>query len=219
MARIASVTHYVAVSDLSKSLKDREGILIEVPGKGGDTPQNKAKALEIAHQMWEKGEIAAEQFPDGLTHENIFYVPIDSPQLQQQKTLKTSQKTPPIVQGAQEIIELTKLQLEIQQIAGEAEPYLPIIQAVLERTRPLTAEEKELVQDKKFAKTLEKLAVTIVEQENYQANCSGYGKLILNALTWQLNKGVKEPTQPKKRASRRKTPAKKSTTRTSKVNN
>jgi hypothetical protein len=201
MARTASVTHFVAVSDLSNPLTSQEGILLEVAGKGGDTPKNRARALEIAHQMWERGEIAADKFPDGLTQDNIFYIPSDSPHLQFPHPAKDSQKLPPIIQGAQEIVELTKLQLEVQQIAQEAQPYLPIIQAVLERTRPLTAEERELVQDKRFAKTLERLAATIAEQEHYRENCAKYGKLILNAITWQLNKGVKEPTQTQKKSS------------------
>jgi hypothetical protein len=216
MARMTSVAHFVAISDLSKPLTSQEGILIEVAAKGGDSPKNRAKALEIAQQMWERGEIAADEFPDGLTQDNIVYVPPDSPHLREPQALPSSRKLPPIVRGAQEIIELVKLQLAVQQIAQEAEPYFPIILSVLERTRSLTAEEQELVQDKRFAKTLEKLATTIADQENYRENCAGYGKLILNALAWQLNKGVKEPTQTKKNVRQRKPASKRSAPRSSK---
>jgi hypothetical protein len=201
---MASVTHFVAVSDLRKPLTSQEGILIEVAGRGGDSPQNRAKALEIAHQMWEKGEIEADKFPDGLTQDNIFYVAPDSPQVQLPSPAKTAHKVPPIIQGAQEIIELTKLQLEIQEIAQDAEVYLPIIQAVLERARPLTAKERQLAQDKRFAKTLEKLAAAIAQQEYYRETHSKYGKLILNALTWQLNKEVRGASQNKKPSRPRK---------------
>lgn len=191
MAKTSSVTHFVAVSDLSKPVANQEGILIEVEGKGGDNQKNRAKALEILNQMWEKGEIEADKFPDGLTQENIFYVPANSPHLQSPQALKEAQKLLPVVQGAQEIIQLTKLQIEVQQAAEEAEPYVPIIQAVLERTRPLTAEEKDLAKDKKYGKTLEKLGAAIAGQEEYQENCTGNGNLILNAIAWQLNQGVK----------------------------
>ncbi|WP_013320290.1 hypothetical protein [Gloeothece verrucosa] len=203
MARTSSVTHFVAVSDLSKSLSEQEGILIEVEGKGGNNPQNRAKALEIVHRMWEQGEIEADQFPDGLTLENLVFVPPDSPQLQAPKAPKKAAKIPPIIQGAQEIIELTRLQLEIQEIAEEAEPYLPIIKAVLEKNRPLTAKEKELVKDKKYPKTLERLGTAIATQENYRANSSGYANLILNAIAWQLNKGLKEPSKTTKPETKR----------------
>ena len=47
-----------------------------------------------------------------------------------------------MVQGAQEIIKLTKLQIEVQDAASEAAPYIPIVEAVLDRTRPLTPEER-----------------------------------------------------------------------------
>jgi hypothetical protein len=198
MTRTSSVTHFVAISDRSQPLKAQEGILIEVPGKRGDTPQNRAKALEIAHQMWQRGEIEADKFPDGLGAENLVYVPPDSLPEQLPQASPKLEQMPPIVQGAQEIVELTKLQLEVQQLAQEAEVYLPIIQAVLERTRPLTIKEKELVQDKRFAKTLERLAATIAKQEQYREKGVKYGQLILNAITWQLNKGIKAPTQAKK---------------------
>jgi hypothetical protein len=198
MARTSSVTHFVAISEFSQPLRFQEGILIEVAGRGGDTPKNRAKALEIAHQMWQKGEIEADKFPDGLGEENIVYVPPESPPGQLTQTVPVSEKMPPIVQGAREIVELTKLQLEVQQVAEEASVYLPIIQAVLERTRPLTPEEKGSVQDKRFAKTLEKLAATIAKQEQYREKGVKYGQLILNAINWQLNKGVKVPTPTKK---------------------
>jgi hypothetical protein len=204
MTRTSSITHYVAVSDFSQPLSEQEGILIEVEGRGGDNPKNRARALEIAHQMWEQGDIEADKFPDGLTPDNILYVPPDSPNLKSARGLKKISQVPPIVQGAQEIIQLTKLQLQVQEVAEEAGPYLPIIHAVLERTRPLTAKEKELVQDKKYARTIEKLATMIAEQENYRTSGTKYANLILNAIAWQLNKGVKELIAAKATAPRRK---------------
>jgi hypothetical protein len=186
MARRKSVTHFVAVSDLSQPASKQEGVLIEVEGKGGDTPQNREKALEILQQMWEKGEIESDKFPDGMTQEHLFYVPPESPRLQETQTNEQTESLTPIVQGAQEIIQLTKLQIEVQEAAEEASPYVPIIQAVLERSRPLSAEEKELAKDKKYGKTLERLGMAVAEQEDYREHCTGNASLILNAIAWQL---------------------------------
>jgi hypothetical protein len=176
----------VAVSDLSQPASKQEGVLIEIEGKGGDTPQNREKALEILQQMWEKGEIESDKFPDGMTQEHLFYVPPESSRLQEAQTNETDSLTP-IVQGAQEIIQLTKLQIEVQEAAEEASPYVPIIQAVLERSRPLSVEEKELAKDKKYGKTLERLGMAVAEQEDYREHCTGNASLILNAIAWQLN--------------------------------
>jgi hypothetical protein len=186
MARRKSVTHFVAVSDLSQPASKQEGVLIEVEGKGGDTPQNREKALEILQQMWEKGEIESDKFPDGMTQEHLFYVPPESPRLQETQTNEQMHSLTPIVQGAQEIIQLTKLQIEVQEAAEEASPYVPIIQAVLERSRPLSVEEKELAKDKKYGKTLERLGMAVAEQEDYREHCTGNASLILNAIAWQL---------------------------------
>lgn len=190
MAKTASVSHFVAVSDLSKPASEQEGILVEVPGKGGDTKTNRAKALEIVQEMWEKEEIDVDSFPDGLTQDHIFFVPSDSPKVKSTKAVPDSQELLPIVQGAKEIIQLTKLQLEVQEASEEAEQYIPIIKVVLERSRPLTAEEKELAKDKKYGKTIEKLGSVVAAQEEYRETCSGHGDLVLNAIAWQLNQGV-----------------------------
>ena len=194
MAKTAKVSHFVAVSDLSKPATEQEGILLEVPGVGGDTPKNRQKALEIVRQMWEQEEIEIDLFPDGITQENIFYVPETNKSMPADKQ---PQKIKPIVEGAQEIIQLTKLQIEAQEASEQAEQYVPIIKAFLERNRPLTAEEKELAKDKKYGKTIEKLGTVIANQEEFQQNCSGNGSLILNAIAWQLNQGV-EPQVKKK---------------------
>ncbi len=190
MAKTASVSHFVAVSDLSKPASEQEGILIEVPGIGGDTKKNRAKALDIVREMWEKEEIDVDRFPDGLTPDHIFYVPSESSKVKSQKAVSDSQELLPIVQGAKEIVELTKLQLEVQEASEQAQQYIPIIKAVLERSRPLTAEEKDLAKDKKYGKTIEKLGSVVAAQEEYQENCSGNGSLILNAIAWQLSQGV-----------------------------
>ena len=186
----SSVSYFVAVSELDKSPEEQEGILIEVKGKGGDTKKNRSKALSIIHQMWEKGEIESDKFPDGISQENIFYVPPDSPNLKSSSALKESQTLSPVVQGAQEIIQLTKLQIEVQETAAEASPYVGIVKTVLERKRPLTPEEKDVAKDKKYGKTIEKLGLAIANQEEYQEKCTGNGHLILNAIAWQLNQGV-----------------------------
>ncbi|MDJ0689624.1 MAG: hypothetical protein QNJ41_14050 [Xenococcaceae cyanobacterium MO_188.B32] len=190
MVKTQNVAQFVAVSDLSKPANEQEGILVEVKGAGGDTDKNKAKALEIVRQMWEQEEIEADLFPDGITLEHIFYVPAITPADRARKANKKNQSVSPIVEGAQEIIQLTKLQLEAQEASEQAQPYIPIIQAILDRTRPLTAEEKELAKDKKYGKTIEKLGGVIATQEEFQANCSGNGVLILNAIAWQLNHGL-----------------------------
>jgi len=178
MAKTSVVSHFVAVSDLSKPAAEQEGILIEVPGSG-DTKKNRARALDIVQEMWEKEEIDVNRFPDGLTPDHIFYVPSDSSPAKS-TAVSDSQELLPIVQGAQEIIQLTKLQLEVQEASEQAEQYIPIIKVVLERSRPLTVEEKELAKDKKYGKTIEKLV---------QETCSGNGSLVLNAIAWQLAQG------------------------------
>ncbi len=188
MAKTSLVSHFVAVSDLSKPAKEQEGILIEVSGTG-DTKKNRAKALEMVQEMWEKEEIDVNRFPDGLTQDHIFYVPSDSPQVKSTKAVSDSQELLPIVQGAQEIIQLTKLQLEVQEASEQAEQYVPIIKVVLERSRPLTTDEKELAKDKKYGKTIEKLGSMVAAQEEFQETCSGNGSLVLNAIAWQLSQG------------------------------
>ncbi len=186
----SSVSYFVAVSELSKSPEEQEGILIEVKGQGGDTEKNRSKALSIIQQMWEKGEIEAGKFPDGISQENIFYVSSDRSDLKFSSALKESQTVSPVVQGAQEIIQLTKLQIEVQETAAEASPYVEIVKTVLERTRPLTPEEKDVAKDKKYGKTIEKLGLAIANQEEYQEKCTGNGHLILNAISWQLSQGL-----------------------------
>ena len=189
MAKTPAVSHFVAVSDLSKPAAQQEGILIEVSGTG-DTKKNRAKALDLVQEMWEKEEIDVDRFPDGLTLEHIFYVPSDSPQVKSNNKVSDSQELLPIVQGAKEIIQLTKLQLEVQEASEQAEQYVPIIKVVLERSRPLTAEEKELAKDKKYGKTIEKLGSVVAQQEEFQSACTGNGNLVLNAIAWQLSHGV-----------------------------
>ena len=190
MAKTSTVSHFVAVSDLSKPPSEQEGILVEVPGKAGDTKQNRAKALDIVQEMWEKEEIDVNRFPDGLTPDHIFFVPSNSPKVESTKAVSDSQELLPIVKGAQEIIQLTKLQLEVQEASEQAEQYVPIIKVVLERSRPLTSEEKELAKDKKYGKTIEKLGSVVAAQEEYQETCSGNGNLVLNAIAWQLNQSL-----------------------------
>ena len=187
MAKTSVISHFVAVSDLSKPAAEQEGILIEVPGSG-DTKKNRARALDIVQEMWEKEEIDVNRFPDGLTPDHIFYVPSDSSPAKS-TAVSDSQELLPIVQGAQEIIQLTKLQLEVQEASEQAEQYIPIIKVVLERSRPLTVEEKELAKDKKYGKTIEKLGSVVAAQEEFQETCSGNGSLVLNAIAWQLAQG------------------------------
>ena len=172
MAKTSAVSHFVAVSDLSKPPTEQEGILIEVKSSAGDTAKNRDKALEIVREMWEKEEIAPNLFPDGITQENIHYVPSTSNKVKSQSstTLSDSQKSDsqkllPIVEGAQEIIQLTKLQIEVQEASEQAAQYVPIIKTILERSRPLTPEEKDLAKDKKYGKTIEKLGAVIATQE------------------------------------------------------
>ena len=188
MAKAKAVTYFVAVSDTSKALEEQEGILLEVEGRGGDTPKNRAKALEMVNQMWEKGEITDDKFPDGITSEQILYVPPDSPQLKKTSSPQEEENNEihPIVQGAQEIIQLTKLQIEVQDAAQDVAPYTPIIQAVLDRSRPLSSEEKDLAKDRKYGKIIERMGTAVANQEEFQSNCTGNGKLILNAIAWQL---------------------------------
>ncbi len=195
MAKSKAVTHFIAVSDLSKPVAAQEGILLEVEGRGGDTPKNRQKALEQINDMWENGEIAAEKFPDGIALDHIFFVPPSSPQLQAPEDLNQDSSLLPVVQGAREIIELTKLQIEVQEAAEETAPYTPIIEAVLDRTRPLTPEEKDLAREKKYGKTIERLGFAIATQEEYQESCTGNGKLVLNAIAWQLTQSPTSQNQ------------------------
>ena len=195
MAKTPAVSHFVAVSDLSKPAAEQEGILIEVPG-AGDTKKNRAKALDLVQDMWEKEEIDVNRFPDGLTPDHIFHVPSDSPQVKSNNNVSDAQELLPIVQGAKEIIQLTKLQLDVQEASEQAEQYIPIIKVVLERSRPLTTEEKELAKDKKYGKTIEKLGSIVAQQEEFQEGCTGNGNLVLNAIAWQLSQGA-EPQAEK----------------------
>ena len=194
MAKTPAVSHFVAVSDLSKPAAEQEGILVEVAG-AGDTKKNRARALEIVQEMWEKEEIDVDRFPDGLTPDHIFFVPNDSPQVKSNSAVSDSQELLPIIRGAQEIIQLTKLQLEVQEASEQAQQYVPIIKVVLERSRPLTTEEKELAKDKKYGKTIEKLGSVVAAQEEYQENCTGNGNLVLNAIAWQLSQGDEEESR------------------------
>ncbi|MBD2578509.1 hypothetical protein [Oscillatoria sp. FACHB-1406] len=187
MGRTKAIAHFVAVSDLSKPAQEQEGILIEIEARGGDTPSNRTKALEQLEQMWENGEIDADLFPDGIGQENIFFVPPGTQQSAPEATAADTSELLPVVQGAREIVELTKLQIEVQEAAEEAAPYTPIIEAVLDRTRPLTAEEKDLAKEKKYGKVIERIGYAIASQAEYQDNCTGNGKLILNAIAWQLS--------------------------------
>ena len=57
MSRRKSVTHFVAVNDLEQPPSEQEGLLIEVPKKGGDIPVLREQALQIVLEKWEKGEI------------------------------------------------------------------------------------------------------------------------------------------------------------------
>ena len=196
MARTKAVAHYVAVSDLSKPPEEQEGILLEVEGRGGDTDQNRDKALSIVNQMWANGEISENKFPDGITQDNIIYVAPDNSKVNYPKLSSNKQNLPPVLQGAQEIIELTKFQLEIQDCAEEVIPYIPIMEVVLDRIRPLTQEEKKLAKDKKYGKIIERIGKAIAEQEEYQQNCTGNGKLIINAIAWQLNQTDAAKSKP-----------------------
>ena len=191
MARRKSVTHFVAVSDLSQPPSEQEGILIEVPHKGGDSPANREKALEIVSKMWEKGEIEADLFPNGLSESNLVYVPPESPRLQSSEAIQASRPLPPIVEGAQEIIHLTKLQLEVQEAAEAAAPYVPIIEAVLSGTRPLNSSEREMARDRKYAKVISRLGEIVASQSEYRERGTEKAKLILNAISWQCEQGVK----------------------------
>lgn len=191
MGRRKSVSHFVAVSDLSRPPEKQEGILVEVEGRGGDTPENRKKALEILGRMWEQGEIEPDKFPDGLADENILYVPPEEAKVETVEEIDEA-NLPPIVRGAREIVQLTRLQLEVQEVAEEAAPYVPIIQVILDRSRPLTTEEKEIVKDKKYGRTLERLGLSIAEQDEYRERVTGQANLILNAIAWQTGRDGKE---------------------------
>ena len=79
----------------------------------------------------------------------------------------------------------------MQQAAEEAAPYIPIIEAVLSGTRPLNSSEREIARDKKYAKVISKLGEMVASQSDYRESCTGNAKLILNAIRWQCEQGVK----------------------------
>lgn len=189
MARTKAVAHYVAVSDLSQPPEEQQGFRIEVEGRGGDTKKNRERALEIVNQKWENGEIEEDKFPDGITRDNIFYVP---PLSEKGNMEATDRELLPVVQGAQEIVQLTKLQIEVQEAAEDAAPYTPIIETILDRSRPLSPEEKELAKEKKYGKIIERVGVAIANQEEFRETCTGNGKLILNAIAWNLQENNPE---------------------------
>ncbi len=190
MAKAKAVEHFVAVSDTTKPATEQEGILVTVEGRGGDSSKNRAQALERVNEMWENGEIAEDKFPDGISQDNIFHVPVQNGK----SVTELAAEAAPVVQGAQEIVQLTKLQIEVQEAAEETAPYTSIIEAVLERTRPLTNEEKDLAKEKKYGKTIERFGAAIANQDDFQSQCTGHGKLILNAIAWQLSQQP-QPTE------------------------
>ncbi|NEO83772.1 MAG: hypothetical protein F6J87_05845 [Spirulina sp. SIO3F2] len=178
--------HFVAVSDLDQAPESQEGILITVAGRGGNTARNRAEALDIITQMWENAAIPEHLFPDGISQANLQFVPpFENKNPMSDSSETTAPEIPPIVQGAQEIIQLTKLQIAAQEAAQEMNPYIPIIKAVLDRSRPLNEEEITLAKDKSYGKTIEKFGKAIASQEEFQSQCTGNGKLILNASEWQ----------------------------------
>ncbi|MEM8639421.1 MAG: hypothetical protein AAGG51_11475 [Cyanobacteria bacterium P01_G01_bin.54] len=179
------VAHFVAISDLSQAPESQEGLLVTVEGRGGDTKRNRTQALDRITQMWENGNIAEHLFPDGISQANLQFVPpLEDFNSMSDAPETASPELAPIVQGAREIIELTKLQIEAQEAAQEASPYVPIIQAVIERSRPLTDDEKTLAKEKKYGKIIERFGAAIAKQEEYQAQCTGNSKLVLNAIAW-----------------------------------
>ena len=93
-------------------------------------------------------------------------------------------------------MQLTKLQIEVQEAAEEAAPYTPIIETILDRSRPLSSEEKELAKEKKYGKIIERVGTAVANQEDFQENCTGNGKLILNAIAWNLNESIPEAENP-----------------------
>lgn len=186
MSRTKSQVHFVAIDDVTKAQDSLEGFLISFSGHGGDSMTNRKKALEIAQQQWSEGKIEESMFSQGLSEENIVFIPADSPRLtQSEEESKETEELPPIVQGAQEIIELTRLQLQVEELGDEVKPYKPIIEAILSGERSLTSSEREIVKDKKYSKGLIKFAETIAEQEDYRERVSENVHLILNRLDWE----------------------------------
>ncbi|MDJ0578183.1 MAG: hypothetical protein QNJ65_23890, partial [Xenococcaceae cyanobacterium MO_234.B1] len=80
---------------------------------------------------------------------------------------------------------------EVQKAAEEAAPYVPIIEAVLSGTRPLNSSEREIARDKKYAKVISRLGEMVASQSDYRESCTGNAQLILNAISWQCEQGVK----------------------------
>lgn len=178
--------HFVAVSDLDQAPEFQEGILISVTGRGGNTARNRAEALELITQMWENATIPDHLFPDGISQANLQFIPPFEDTHSMSDSPETAMpEIAPIVQGAQEIIRLTKLQIEAQETGQEMNPYVPIIRAVLDRSRPLTEDEMTLAKEKSYGKIIEKFGKAIAAQEEFQSQCTGNGKLILNAFEWQ----------------------------------
>ena len=180
MPRGKSTVEYVAINDLTKPINEQSGYVLVVEGRGGYTDKNRQKALELALHKYSSGELPIDKFPDGLTLEHILPDADSGSDVGEIELL-------PIQVGAREAADLARLQADVQDAIEEVMPY----QGVLEKLKDLqssslpmlTNEEKEQVLDKNFSKALHQMASAIANQSDYQQQCSGSYKLIIDIIS------------------------------------
>jgi hypothetical protein len=178
MPRGKSTVEYVLISDPTKLVKEQEGYLLLVEGRSY-ADKNHHKALELALLKYEEGEFPDDKFPDGITLEHILPAAPEPLALEEQELL-------PIQIGAREVVELVRLQVDVQDAIEEVIPYRGTLEKLKdygsEAQALLTPEEKEKVRDRNFPKVLNQMASAIVSQEDYRQNCTGYYKMIIDII-------------------------------------
>lgn len=175
MTRQKSTVSYTVIDDLSLPPETQKGTVIQVEGRGGDTPKNRERALEIALKMFEDGEITG--FPDGLNLENIVYTPpVDEPATPEE-TLR------PIQRAAREALKTVELFIQKQEAIDAATLCLEILEiAVANNGKRLTYEQVAQAKDRSFGKTINNLADAIATQEIFLESAEGLTEMITSII-------------------------------------
>ncbi|MBE9039979.1 hypothetical protein IQ235_04130 [Oscillatoriales cyanobacterium LEGE 11467] len=163
--------HYLIIDNLEAPEIEREGVLVLLGAKK-DSSRARQQAIELVRTLWEEERLPEERFANGITEESIVSI--------SQKT--ENPKLTPVEQGAVELCELLALQVSYQQACVDAAPLVPVVRAVVEEERALSAEELEIAKDKKTAKILQKVAAASADLSRFREAMSGNAKLILEVI-------------------------------------
>lgn len=171
MTRQKSTVSYTVIEDLSVPPEQQKGTVIQIEGRGGDTPQNRKRALEVALSMFENGELTG--FPDGLSLENIVYAPPSN------ESATTEENLRPIQRAAREALKTVELFIAKQEAIDAATPCLEIIEiAAANNGKRLSSEQIAIAKDKAFGKTINNLADAIAAQESFLESAEGLTEMI-----------------------------------------